>query len=77
MDDRLRAGTLVQIVFTVAHKQQYPNYCAIWEGRTGLVIESEPSVRNRGYSRVLIGGHTLCIEREHVRRWRDLKIRIA
>jgi hypothetical protein len=77
MLEKFKAGTQVQVAFSKAHKQQYPNYCAAWEGRTGVVLEYDAGVNNRGFVRVLIAGHTLCIERENLLHWRDLKLRIA
>jgi hypothetical protein len=62
----LRAGTPVAIRFTKTHRQQFPHYCALWEGKTGTVIGYDASVASRGYTSVYVDGHALCIEHEHL-----------
>jgi hypothetical protein len=63
---QLKPGATVKINFPEVHRELYPHYCARWQGRFGIIVESPANIVNRGYTSVYVGGETLCLERDHV-----------
>jgi len=68
MKHQFKRGTPVRISFTPAHKKEYPNYCARWEGKFGEACITSNHVSSRGFVRVRVEGTELCIEHDNLRR---------
>lgn len=64
---RLKAGTPVRIAFTKPYRDEFPHYAEMWQGKTGTVVKLGKELTRETYIAVIVDGHELCIEREHVR----------
>lgn len=64
---RLKPGTPVRIAFTKPYCEQFPHYAGMWQGKTGRIVKLGKELTRETYVSVIVDGHELCIEREHIR----------